>query len=176
MTQKRRVPDVLQMLPAGVLPSFRHPDRLEHLHARNATGHVFDQTLYAYRHEIKQAITGLHGVVLERVHNGAGIPTNVEVLILPVVQACYKGMIDEDGFSFERLFDIALSFLQQSTLGLEISVDRSRVSKKGVLTFVARQKVSSGGRATDLQVVRLRVYKGRQRTKRPEQTRLARAS
>lgn len=176
MPEKRRVPDVLQMLPAGVLPSFRHPDRLEHLDHKHAAGHVFDRTLYAYRHEIRQIITGFHGVILERVHNGSGVPTNVEILIVPVVQACYKGMIDEDDFSFERLFEIALSFLQQPTLGLEVSEERSRVSKKGVLTFVARQKVGSRGRANDFQVVRLRVFKGRQRAMRPEPTRVARAS
>ncbi|TSC65739.1 MAG: hypothetical protein G01um101477_356 [Candidatus Doudnabacteria bacterium Gr01-1014_77] len=164
------------MLPAHVLPSVRHPDRLERLGGEHAKGHVYDRTLYAYRHEIRQAIAGLHGVVLERIEGGASTLTNVEVLILPVVQACFKGMIDEDSFSFERLFDMALSFLQQPALGLEIATERCGFSKKGVLKFAARQKVSPGGRAADYQMVRLRVYKGRARAKRPQPTRMARAS
>lgn len=159
---RRAVPDVLAMLPAHVLPSYRFPARLAQLGAEHASAHVFDRTLHAYRHEVQNALSQFRGVVLQR--SDGGTMSNVEVLILPVVETCYRGMIDEENFSFERLYDIALSFLQDPRLGLEIS--SSRFSNKGMLTFVARQRIESNGRATGFQTVRIRVMKGRRRAKR----------
>jgi len=160
---RRAVPDVLAMLPAHVLPSYRFPARLAQLGAEHASTHVFDRTLHAYRHEVQSALSQFHGVILQR---DGGTMSNVEVLILPVVETCYRGMIDEENFSFERLYSIVLSFLQDPRLGLEIS--NSRFSNKGVLTFVARQRIEGNGRASGFQTVRIRVMKGRRRAKRTQ--------
>lgn len=152
------------MLPAHVLPSYRFPARLTQLGAEHASTHVFDRTLHAYRSEVQSALSQFHGVILQRVDGG--MMSNVEVLILPVVETCYRGMIDEENFSFERLYSIALSFLQDPRLGLEIS--RSWFSNKGMLTFVARQRIESNGRASGFQIVRIRVLRGRRRAKRTQ--------
>ncbi len=148
------------MLSPGVMPSFRFPARLTQLGAERSAEHVYDRTLYAYREEVRDALSQFRAVELQR--NGSGM-SNVEVLILPIVEACYKGMCDEDGFSFEHLHAIVLSFLRSPRMGLEVS--RSRVTTRGMMTFVVRQKVEKGGRANDFQAVRIRVCKGRRRTK-----------
>jgi len=161
---RRAVPDVLAMLPAHVLPSYRFPARLAQLGAEHSSTHVFDRTLHAYKQEVQAALSQFRGVILQR--SDGGVMSNVEVLILPVVEACYHGMIDEENFSFERLYRITVAFLHDPRLGLEIS--DSRFSTKGVLTFVARQKVESNGRASGFQTVRIRILKGRRRAKRTQ--------